>query len=156
MANQLATVSAARAAIPQTLVAGTQAGGEMFPLFSTLTNPAAGGVVVGENISWGTLPLGARVLMGYLTCSAGTASSTLNLGDRATPARYLAATSVASATNIAINPPVSNANGAAGFVTNVSAPGLATDTCEILSVCAGANIAANQTLTLFLLCATNG
>lgn len=156
MANQLATVSAARSTTPQSLVAGNQAGGEMFPLFSTLTNPAAGGVVIGENISWGFLPLGARVLLGYLTCSAGTASSTLNLGDRASPARYLAATSVASATNIAISPPASASNGAAGFVVTVSAPGLATDHTEILSVCAGANIAANQTFTLFLLCSTNG
>jgi hypothetical protein len=156
MANQLASVSAARAAIPQTLVAGTQAGGEMFPLFSTLTNPPSGGVAVGENISWGTLPLGARVLFGYLTFSTGAASCTLNLGDRASPARYVAATSVTTAGTIAINPPASNALGAAGFVTNVSAPGQATDTCEILSVCAGANVNASQTFTLFLLCSTNG
>lgn len=155
MANQSATVSAARATTPQSLVAGHQQGGELRVLFSTLANPAAGGVVIGENISWGTLPLGARVLFGYLTCSAGTASSTLNLGDRATPARYLAASSVASATNIAITTPATNTNGAAGFVTNVSAPGLATDTCEVLSVCAGANIAANQTLTLCLFYATS-
>jgi hypothetical protein len=156
MANQLATVSAARAATPQALVSGNQVGGEMFPLFSTLTNPPSGGVAIGENISWGTLPLGARVLLGYLTWSTGAASCTLNLGDRATPARYLAATAVTTAGNAAINPPVSAANGAPGFVTSVSAPGLATDHCEILSVCAGANVAASQTLTLFLLCATNG
>jgi hypothetical protein len=155
MASQNATVAAARTATPQTLVAGNQQGGELKVLFSTLANPPSGGVGVGETISWGFLPLGARVVFGYMTWSTGTASSTLNLGDRATPARYLAATAVTTAGNATLNPPATNASGAAGFVTSVAAPGAATDHTEILSVCAGAVVAANQTLTLMLAYTTN-
>lgn len=155
MANQNASVATAAATIPQTLVAGNQQGGELKVLFSTFTNPAVAGVAVGEVITWGFLPLGARVLFGYLTCSTGTASSTLNLGDRATPARYLAASSIATAANIAINPPVTNALGAAGFVVNVAALGQATDTTEIRSVCGTAIVAVGQTLTLALFYTTN-
>ena len=151
MANQNATLAAARATVPnQALVRGNQFGGRLRAFFSTLTNPAAGGVLIGEFVSWGFLPLGARVLFGTLTCSAGTASSTLNLGDPATAARYLAASSVATAANIAINPPVTFALGAAGFEVANVAPGLATDQSELRSVCAGANLAANQNFALFL------
>jgi hypothetical protein len=155
MANQNASIAAARAATPPLLVKGTQQGGELNIMFATVTNPAAGGVAIGEFISWGFLPLASRVLFGWLTCSAGAASSTLNLGDPQTPARYLAASSVASATNIAFTPAATMANGGAGFeVTNV-APGTATDHSEIRSVCAGANLGANQTLTLLLVYVTN-
>lgn len=155
MANQNASVAAAAAAIPQVLNAGNQQGGELRVLFSTITNPASGGVVIGESITWGWLPLGARILFGYLTFSTGTASCTLNLGDRAVPARYLVATAVTTAANTPINPPVSNVLGAAGFVTSVSAPGQVTDHTEIRSVCAGANVAANQNLTLCLFYVNN-
>lgn len=155
MANQNATIAAARAATPQALVPGNQQDGELRVFFATVTNPSAGGVVVSEWISWGFLPAGARVLFGYLTCSAGTASSTLNLGDPVTPARYLAASSVASAANVAINPPATMNQGAAGFAVSVVAPGLATDHSELRSVCAGANLAANQTFTLVLFYVTN-
>lgn len=155
MSNQNASLAAARAAVPQSLPRQNQLGGELNVFFATLTNPGSGGVAIGEYISWGFLPLGARVLFGYLTCSAGTASSTLNLGDPVTPARYLAASSVASAANIAINPPATMSQGAAGFEVAVVAPGTATDQSELRSVCAGANIAANQTFTLVLFFVTN-
>jgi hypothetical protein len=156
MANQNASLAAARAALPQSLVRGNQQDSELRIFFSTFTNPGTGGVAVGEYISWGFLPMGARVVGGFLTCSAGTASSTLNLGDPASAARYLAASSVASAANVAINPPATFANGAAGFEVSVVAPGLATDHSELRSTCAGAVIATGQTLTLYLLYATNG
>ncbi|MCC6196790.1 MAG: hypothetical protein IT518_20240 [Burkholderiales bacterium] len=155
MASQNASIAAARAAIPQSLVRGNQQDGELRVFFSTVTNPASGGVAVGEYISWGHLPLGARVVGGFLTCSAGASSSTLNLGDAVTPARYLAASAVNAAANVAINPPATFASGAAGFEVSVVAPGLATDHSEIRSVCAGANLGANQTLTLYLLYVCN-
>jgi len=157
MANQNASISAARASASQTLVPANQYGGELNVFFATYTNPASGGVAIGEYISWGFLPLGARVLFGYLTCSAGTASSTLNLGDPVSAARYLAATSVATAANTAINPPVTNALGvlANNFAVTVASPGAATDTSELRSTCAGANIAASQTFVLCLFYVTN-
>jgi hypothetical protein len=155
MANQNATVAAAGASTPQTLVAGHQQGGELRVLFSTLTNPSAGGVAVGEVITWGFLPVGARVIFGYLSWSTGTASSTLNIGDRATPARYLAATAITTAGAATLLPPATAAAGAAGHVVAVSAPGQATDQTEIRSVCAGAIVAVNQTLTLMLAYVTN-
>lgn len=155
MANQNASLASFAAASPQQLARMNQQGGELNVFFATVTNPAAGGVAIAEWISWGFLPLGARVLFGFLTCSAGTASSTLNLGDPATPARYLAASSVASATNIAINPPATMANGAAGFDVSVVTPGVAGDHSELRSVCAGAALGANQTLTLVLFYVTN-
>lgn len=155
MASQNATVAAAARATPPLLVKGNQQGGELNCLFSTLANPAAGGVGIGEVITWGFLPFNSRVLFGWLTCSAGAASATLNLGDAATPARYLAASSITTAASIAILPALPNALGGAGFeVTNI-APGTATDHSEIRSVCAGAAVAANQTLTLLLFYTTN-
>ena len=93
MANGNATLAAARAGTSQSLVKGNQLHSELRVFFSTFTNTTA--TVIGEYISWGFLPLGARVLGGFLTVSAGTASSTLNLGDPASAARYLAAASVA-------------------------------------------------------------
>ena len=148
-ANLNASLAAARAATPPNLVAGNQLGGELRVFFATATNV---NTVVGEFISWGFLPLGARVLFGYLTCSAGTAASTLNLGDPASPARYLAASAVNAAANIAINPPVTNALGvlANNFAVSVAAPGLATDHTELRSVVAGANLAVGQTFVLCL------
>jgi hypothetical protein len=151
MTNVLSTLATARAATPlQNLVKGNQFGGRIRALFSTATNPAAGGVGIGEYISWGFLPLGARVLFGVLTVSAGAAASTLNLGDPASAARYLAASAVNAATNIAINPPATFSNGAAGFEVATVAIGQATDQSELRSTCAGAALGANQTLTLFL------
>jgi hypothetical protein len=155
MANQNASLAAAAATIPQTLVPGNQQGGELKVMFATLTNPPSGGVAIGESISWGFLPLGARIVFGYLSWSTGAASCTLNLGDRATPARYLAATAVTTAGSANLLPPATNANGAAGFVTSVSAPGQATDHLEIRSVCAGANVNASQTFNLALFYMTN-
>lgn len=146
MANVNATLAAARAAIPQTNVPNNQQGGDLQVFFATVTNPAAGGVAVGEYIEWGTLPPNARVVFGYLSQSAGAASSTLTLGDAASAARYLAATAVNAAGNTTIVP-ATNANGATGFVSS-------TETV-LRSTCAGANLQASQTLTLVLFYVTN-
>lgn len=107
--------------------------------FSTIT--VAAGNAVADVIQWGTLPNGSRVLghLSKLYFAAGAASSTLNLGDAATPARYLAATSVTAAGSAV--PEAANASGA-GFVYTA-------DTI-LQSVVAGAGLQTGQVITLQL------
>ena len=154
MANQSAPLSLARTSRPQGLASGNAQSGKLRAFSQQFINPAAGGVLIGEFISWGFLPRGARIVGGQLSCSAGAASSTLNLGDPASPARYLAATGVTSAANTPVIP-LPNAVGGPGFVVDVVAQGQATDQSEIRSVCAGANLQANQTFNLTLFYSTN-
>jgi hypothetical protein len=69
---------------------------------ATFKAPATGTApAIGDKIIWGKLPVGARIVnhMSKLYFDAGTASSTLNLGDNVVPARHLAATSVAALGN---------------------------------------------------------
>lgn len=76
----------------------TEFGGRVRYMMSTYTVPASSGPQIGDTITWGTLPNGARLVSGSkLFFSAGAVSSTLNLGDSGSAARYLAATSVTSA-----------------------------------------------------------
>lgn len=141
-----ANVQAARTAVPFNPVRTTFFGGEVQVLISTVTVPPTGGPAIGEAITWGTLPQGARLLpISQLYFGAGAASSTLNLGDRAAPARYLAATAVTSAGSA--NAAAAYAAGALPEVVTV-APGLATDQSELRSIVAGANLQAGQVITL--------
>ncbi len=113
--------------------------GKVRYMISTIT--VAAGSAIADVIQWGTLPNGSR-LLGHLSkmyFAAGTASSTLNLGDAASAARYLAATSVASAGNAV--PEAANASGAV-FVNTA-------DTV-IQSVVAGAVLLTGQVITLHL------
>ena len=97
MATVLASLAAARVAFPQTLVKPNLQGADLQTFISTYTVPA-GGQAIADVISWGYLPLGARLMPGTaLYCAAGTAASTLTLGDAVAPARYMAAASVADA-----------------------------------------------------------
>ena len=99
---------------------------------------------IGDKIVWrNALPKGARVLpQSKIYFSAGTASSTINLGDGVTPARYLAATSVASAGSA-----VAEAAAASGGTYVV---GTAATDEQISSTVAGAVLAAGQVITLHL------
>lgn len=117
-------------------------GGRVRALVATYTAPATGMPAIGDVIEWGTLPVFARVLGGAskLYWSAGTASSTLNVGDSTTAARYLADTAISSAGNATVE--AANANGGTFEVTTAGA---------IQSVVAGAGIAASQVITLQLL-----
>ncbi|UNM20903.1 hypothetical protein K0P33_05445 [Pseudomonas sp. ArH3a] len=145
MATVNASVSAARAALPQQLVKPNLQGADIQILVSTFTVPV-GGTPIGDKISWGLLPFGSRLMPGTkLYFGAGAASSTLNLGDVVAPARYLAATSVAAAGNA-----VAEAQFAAGalFEVSVAQQGLATDQSELLSTVAGAALQAGQVITL--------
>lgn len=153
MANGNASLAAARVATPQVLVRGNQQDGEARVFVSTYTVPATLGPVVGENISWGFLPMGARLIPGSrLYFSAGAASSTLNLGDPAAPARYLPATAVTTAGNA-----LADAHLAGGALAEVDvvAVGLVTDKSELRSVVAGAALQVGQVITLFALYAAN-
>ncbi len=147
MANGNGSLAAARVAIPQTLVKPSLQGGDIQTFISTFTVPASGGPGIGEYISWGFLPFGARLLpTTKLYFAAGAASSTLSLGDPVTPARYLDATSVASAGNAVAEKAF--ANGVTGFEVVVTKPGDGTDTSELRSVVAGAALQAGQVITL--------
>lgn len=146
MSNGKGSLAAARDAYPQTLVKPNLQGGDVQVFISSFTVPASGGPGIGEYISWGFLPFGARLMpTTKIYCSAGAASSTLNLGDPVAPARYLAATTVASAG--AVTAEAAFANGALFDVT-VIAPGQATDQSELRSVVAGAALQAGQVITL--------
>lgn len=145
MANGNASLAAARANLPQQLVKGNQQDGEIKTFVSTYTVPASLGPGIGEYISWGFLPLGARLMPGAkVYFSAGAASSTINLGDPVSAARYMAATSVTAAGSAAVE--AQFANGALAEV-DVVAPGLATDKSELRSTVAGAALQAGQVLT---------
>lgn len=153
MANGNASLAAARASLPQSLVKGNQQDGEARAFVSTYTVPATGGPIVGEYISWGFLPLGARLLPGAkIYFSAGAASSTINLGDPASAARYMAATAVTAAGNA-----TAEAQFASGGLAEVDvvAPGQATDKSELRSTVAGAALQAGQVLTLVALYPAN-
>lgn len=146
MAIFYADVAAGSVATPPTKTKANKKDGRVRWMESTYTAPATGTPQIGDVITWGTLPPGARIIgpLSSLNCAAGTASSTLNVGDAASAARHLAATSVAAAANTALANP---ANGAASFETSDNSKS-ATDNCTIQSVVAGAAIAANQVITL--------
>lgn len=145
MATVLASLAAARVAYPQTLVKPNLQGADIQTFISTYTVPV-GGQPAADIISWGYLPFGARLMPGTaIYCAAGTASSTLNLGDAVTPARYMAASSVATAAKLPAEAQFTN--GALAEVT-ITKPGDAADTSELRSVVAGATLLAGQVITL--------
>lgn len=104
----------------------------------------AGTLAIADKIVWrNALPKGARVLpQTKVYFAAGTASSTINLGDGASAARYLAATSVASAGSA-----TAEAAAASGATYEV---GTAANDEQIVSTVAGAVLAAGQVITLHL------
>lgn len=98
-------------------------------IFHSLYRAPASGTApaIADTIVWGKLPVGARILghMSRLDFSAGTASSTLNLGDNTLAARHLAATAITSAGSATPNVAVFSSTGLANVtlgsatVTNV-------------------------------------
>lgn len=114
-------------------------------LFEATVTPAVA-VAIGEKITWGSLPKGARVLghLSKLYFSAGTASSTLNLGDAASAARHLAATAINAAGSAV--PEAQSASGAQFETSDDSTA--ATNDCTLISTVAGAGIPIGQVLTL--------
>lgn len=148
MATFLAALAAARAAQPQQMVKPNLQGADVQCFISQFTVPV-GGLAIADIISWGYLPLGARLMPGSaIYCAAGTASSTLNLGDAVAPARYMAAASVASVAKL---PAEAQFASGALFEVGVVKPGDATDHSELRSVVAGAGLPAGQVITLVAL-----
>ena len=140
MANFQADNAANVAAVPQARNKANKQGGRIRWFESVYTAPASGTPQIGDTIEFGTLPTNARVIgpLSSLNCSAGTASSTLAIGDGTTSNKYLAATSIASAANTALANP---ANGAASVETTDS-------TTKLYGTVAGAAVAAGQVITL--------
>lgn len=146
MASGLGTIATNNAATPPTRNKVNQLHGRVRFFESTYTVPASNGPIIGETITWGSLPLGARVLghLSRLRWSAGAASSTLNLGDAASAARHLAATAVTTAGSA--TPDVAEVGGASFEVTDVSTA--ATNNGTLISTVAGAALQAAQVINL--------
>lgn len=144
MANALADIATNLAATPPVRTKVNRLGGRVRWFEATVTPAVA--VAIGETITWGTLPLGARILghLSKLYFSAGAASSTINLGDAASAARHLAATAVTSAGSAV--PEAASANGAQFETSDASSA--ATNNCTLISTVAGAAVPITQTLTL--------
>lgn len=154
MANFQATLATYRANNPQLLAKANEQNARVRVFRSKYTAPASSPPQIGDVIQWGYLPKGAIVLQGKLNYGAGTASCTVNLGDPQSAARYLAATSIASAGATAVLP-VNQTNGGADYEVASPNPGASTDDSEIRSVVAGAAVAVNQVINLTLLYVDN-
>ena len=146
MPNFNADNAASQATVPPTRIKVNKQHGRVRFFESTYTAPATGMPAIADTITWGDLPLGARVVghLSQLRFGAGTAGSTLNLGDAASAARHLAATSIAAAG--AAVPEAAAVNGGT-FETSDSSTA-ATNNCKLISTIAGAGLAANQVVTL--------
>lgn len=102
------------------------------------------------------LPVGVRIL-GYLSrlsFNAGTAASTMNLGDNVTPARHLAATAINAAGNATPAVVTDSLGVAPNETTDASKDGTgvpsATNDCDIRGTVAGAIVAITQNLALMM------
>lgn len=102
------------------------------------------------------LPVGVRIL-GYLSrlsFNAGTAASTMNLGDNASAARHLAATAI-NAAGVAVPDAVTKNLGVTPFETtddtrDGTGLGSATNDCDLRGTVAGAVVAVTQNLALYM------
>ena len=136
-----------------TRVKANKLGGRMRIFEATYTAPATGMPAVGDKIVFGKLPTKARLIghLSQLNFSAGTAASTLAIGDNVSAARHLAATAITAAGTAVPN--AQSANGASFETTDDSnsvgnAFGSATDDSTLIGVIAGAGLAAGQVITL--------
>lgn len=102
------------------------------------------------------LPKGVRIIghLSQLSFNAGTAASTMNLGDNASAARHLAATAI-NAAGVAVPDAVTKNLGVTPFETTDS--GLdgtgvptATNDCDLRGTVAGAVVAVTQNLALMM------
>lgn len=145
MPNFNADVRTNEAAVPPVRNKANKQHGRVRVFEARYTVPAAG-LAIADTITWGSLPVGARTLgnMGKLYFSAGTAASTLNLGDAASAARHLAATAINAAGSAV--PEAANAAGAE-FETS-DGTSAATNNCTLISTVAGAGMPAGQVVLL--------
>lgn len=102
------------------------------------------------------LPVGARILgwLSQLSFNAGTAASTMNLGDNASAARHLAATAI-NAAGVAVPQAVTGSLGVTAYETTdgtkdgTGVPSATNDT-DIRGTVAGAVVAVTQNLALHM------
>lgn len=102
------------------------------------------------------LPKGVRILghLSQLSFNAGTAASTMNLGDNASAARHLAATAI-NAAGVAVPDAVTKNLGVTPFETtddtrDGTGLGSATNDCDLRGTVAGAVVAVTQNLALYM------
>ena len=146
MANFNATNAASLAKTPPERVEVNKLHGRIRYFESTYDAAVHGVMAIGDTITWGPLPVGARVVghLSELNWSTGVASATLTVGDAADADRHLAATAITTA-GVAV-PKAQSASGAT-FETS-DASGSATDNCTLTSTLAGAATGAAQKITL--------
>lgn len=116
-------------------------------------------LAIADRIVWGKLPQKASLVghLSKLTFTAGTASSTINLGDNIVPARYLAATSVASA-GTAIPTVAEQASTCTATTTsgsNLVSVTAGLGACQVGALVSGTGIPSNTTITGISLSGTN-
>jgi hypothetical protein len=147
MSNINATLQANAVAVPPVRNKVNKSHGRVRYFESNYDAAVDGVAAVADTITWGSLPIGARVIghLSQLRWSTGTSSSTLNLGDAASAARHLAATAIATAGSAV--PEAASAGGVAGFETS-DASSAATNDCTLISTVAGADIKSDQKITL--------
>lgn len=102
------------------------------------------------------LPVGVRILgfLSRLSFNAGTAASTMNLGDNVTVARHLAATAINAAGNATPSAVTDSLGVAPNETTDATKDGTgvpsATNDCDIRGTVAGAVVAVTQNLGLYM------
>lgn len=140
MSNFNADNAAATAATPQTRIKVNKQHGSIRYFESTYDAAVSGAPQIADTITWGDLPVGARVLshLSQLSFSAGTASATATVGDAVSGNRHLAATSITSAGTADLT---SNAAGIASYEITEA-------TKTLTSTIAGAAVGASQKISL--------
>lgn len=115
------------------------------------TNPAP---AVADQIFFVRLPKGVLMVghLSLLSCNAGTAASTLTVGDSASTNRHLAASAINAAAEY-VPSAVSKNLGIAGYVTtdetrDGTGVASATNDCDLLGLVAGAVVAVTQNIAL--------
>lgn len=149
MPNINGDVRTAQASNPPTQLKVNRYHGRVRFIEMAATVPASNGPGIGEDIVFGSVPRGARIIphLSRLDFSAGAASSTLAIGDPSNTSRYLAATAVNAAGNATLTTP---ANAAALYETVNDTEGATANDCLIRGRVAGAALGAGQVFALRL------
>lgn len=139
-------------------VKASKLGGRLRLLESFFVVPAAT-LAIADKIVWGKLPQKAKLLghLSKLTFTAGTASSTVNLGDNIVPARYLAATAVNAAGSAVpiVAEQASTCTGTTAVGSNVVQVTAGLGAIQLGALITGTGIAAGTTITGFSLAGPN-
>lgn len=140
MSNFNADNAVASAATPQTRIKVNKQHGRIRYFESSFDAAVSGAPQIADTITWGDLPVGARVIshLSQLSFSAGTSSSTATVGDAGAANRHLTATSITSAGAADL---ITNAGGVAGYEITEA-------TKTLTSTIAGAAVGSSQKITL--------